>query len=1484
MKTFTKRRIIIDFFILFGIVAVALVLFPLLSKVIVYHTSTARSVFFQNVKDSLGLDISYKELSPSLISKINLHSVTIQDEKGVKLAYFDHILIEYKLFEILFGHYDNAIKNIVIRDGEFFYNSENQSYFFTQLFSATETDKTQTLQFDTRATETSEQNENTSTNTHLFNIPLKKYSVNLHNIFISYSDETYSGTLTLFSGKLQADGEKLQFDILANISATQQSPSMIQADADFKISGNGKTDFSLISAVLQVSSFSVNKARIADLSFFVSLSEQQLSLLAFQKADDFNIKASYDLASKTGSASLTCNYFKVNSFVYLDKNRDSIIHDLVVNGFASIDFNLQEKLQLEWETDIEGTVPLIIANTIQSKNNRFKIVANGTHERAEVKNAQILSDILNLQAFGKYDFVSNTVSAQAYLHSFRFNNKNIKTKMSIYNGGRSYICTINDTYIGDAVFPKAQLTLIPRNNNFDATFVIDDEFGAYSFDASYVNSNARSQFLEVHGVLDSVSVQKIYDAISVFAPSVYLPFLHSQLEPFRITSEVYVTSDLSSFSYNVVQLILASTEAGGLYALSSFDGSNASFNLSNLSINIDKTQINGTVNASFGLGNDIFFDSMFSVGAISYTANGIISNGQLNLYGDYGFLANVSFVNSSIQGTVETKEFPVPILPFVLSFNSHFNFTNLTNWNFVCEQLTLSYSKDFITDTYLNSPFTLNLKAEANPQTIFISEISMGNDTNLLTGQASLDIIADKIASYTQYSLTTELSDAAKTQTFTLDANVSIGDEVLLDGNCNINNISLSLFSPTQAPDDIVNGSISFLGSLDNMRLQLNLEKLKMHVANKPLEASIIFLLDDKLVSIPQAHIVWDTHSIDSLIATFNPDTSIGNLGINYSGTIAGKSAMADVELHIEGQQENLDENNTLIQKFTNVLDSFVLTSTVKKAQLGEMKLGQPFELSVMRENDVLAIYDKDDTINGFYLNDGTVSLNMSDELKTHISCDGSITSSDIMLQCYNISLDVPQFLNFLPIDNFFTCKTGTLNGELLIEGKLNEPQFFGTLYLDNASFYSPDYAPDLIEATNVPIIFSEYTLEVPEVALNAKKFTIVAECTSEFEGWIPAETIVKCSIDENRLGHIKTKNLLFHADGGAACDLVMTITLSSFDLQGTAVFDEGSFSIAFDTFDDFIEMTSPKPGSSFSYTFTMDLNVILGKKAEYNWPNMKTPVLTTLIPTEEPIVFHVTPTSFTITGLANMRGGEITYIKRNFYIKEGNIKFVETIDGFSPLINVRAEIRDRDIDGKQFKLILNLEDQPLIGNTDAWISKITSDPAKSENEIMQLLGQLVVADMTRSTLIQDTLTNATDLVTQLMVTKNIENAIRDFLHLDVLSLRTQILQNVVFGNLFRKANQNELTIGNYLDNTSFYFGKYFGSAIYADAALHLSYDDPLRNTPKKTAYNGILFEPELGLEMSTPFANIRWAISPTNLDSLFVDNTSITFSWSFSY
>ena len=167
----------------------------------------------------------------------------------------------------------------------------------------------------------------------------------------------------------------------------------------------------------------------------------------------------------------------------------------------------------------------------------------------------------------------------------------------------------------------------------------------------------------------------------------------------------------------------------------------------------------------------------------------------------------------------------------------------------------------------------------------------------------------------------------------------------------------------------------------------------------------------------------------------------------------------------------------------------------------------------------------------------------------------------------------------------------------------------------------------------------------------------------------------------------------------------------------------------------------------------------------------------------------------------------------------------------------------------------------------------------------MQLLGQVISAD---SSGISDILGSGGDFFIQSTVMRRVENTLRELLNFDIFSIRTNILQNSLKLSMSENTKNKQLGFGNFIDNSTVYMGKYFGSSIYVDSMLHWSYDENKINNG--TSVNGIIFQPEFGFEMTSPFVNIRLGVAP-DIDSLqkgllntWVPSTSMTLSWKLAF
>ena len=733
----------------------------------------------------------------------------------------------------------------------------------------------------------------------------------------------------------------------------------------------------------------------------------------------------------------------------------------------------------------------------------------------------------------------------------------------------------------------------------------------------------------------------------------------------------------------------------------------------------------------------------------------------------------------------------------------------------------------------------------------------------------------------TDYSVELNLVSPANTERLDFAAAFNLsGQSVHADGSLKLDNISLARFLYTQGKTHIVSADAVFSISPDFFSFRFDVPQLSMFVRGQDLNTSGSLTIENEKAELNIAQLEWGTHKASDVAGVFSLAEMTGRLDADYAGEAAKKRMEAHISTAYTGVQPDEKSKRTLFSRLKSITERFTITTSLSNWQFGDSSGKVPF--SVIRDTGVTAFYaGKNDDITGFILDDGVVSLQLAESLPLKLNLDGTVKKDALNLHVSDIRADVKRIWDITGL-NYVLFYGGTLIGDLDINGKPLEPEFNGKLIGRNITVNSPNYAPEIYGPVTLDIIADGTGLEIPYTVLKGPSTDIWARCTAEFSGWIPNDISVQCGTLGTKKGVFKTDNPLFQANGFAGCTVEIKVTPTLVGVYGSALFDSGYFVVKFNDLDKF----SAKYSKIANIAFDMKLDLQLGHKAEFRWPTADFPILRALVPTETPLslVVDAGTGNFTIAGDVKMRGGEVFYIKRNFYIREGSITFADITKEIEPLVTLRAEIRDRDTSsGEPLRLILTAKDQPLF----SFNPTLNSDPPRSTNEIMQLLGQVAIGDTGKDNVWQNLLVTSSDILAQVGFLKKTENRVRDFLGLDAFSFRTLLLQNAIFGNLFSKNQNTALTMSNYLDNTSVYIGKYFGSAIYADALLHLSHYDSksLKNGgSKRPVYKDLLFQPEIGLEMATPFFLLRWSVAPTKPDTLFVGDTALTFSWKYSY
>ena len=1493
MENIRKRRII-EILVFFAIVACSFAVFKPASDILEKRLAVLRDKLIYSAEKEYGITIKYGRMSPAFFRKIMIRDVSIYDaETGGKIADFALIYVNYRILELIKRNPAAVISSIGIYDGLIDFSTSKNKNVWERITGGKYED-------DAIKIEAERETENDVPLVHRIEYAITQFqnkietaNLILRNILINYSNEHLKAECYISDGIFNVMKEKTEFNLNSYLHYHNVlSQNFSDLKTDINISGSLYQKNLSASSIINFSNIKSGNIAISKISVFASYLHNMVSVTTLQDIHPIDINASWNILNNSAKLNIECKDLQPFALVFQNEE-NSILNELKnaeLSGFVNI--SLSEKQELTWNTKLNAELPPLNLGKTKLDKSSFVLDALGDDNVIQINNFAAAGQNLNAALSGSYKI-------KEILPDFKIDIANLKLpstealsmQLNITSNAKNIFASIPEISFGDAKLYNVKSIFEKKQGKTDFLVSLNDEAGNFSFDGTWTHPDKNSQnnnfgYLELHGTLDSVSIKNFYTAVNAAQKKDDKnSIIKNFIEPIKMTSEFYASSDFKSFSYNVIQTVLASSVENGFYTLFSLKGNESSLDINGLDLMFSKLHLKGGLNASFESGGAVF-DSTITLNDIAYKTSGIYENDSLTIFGDYGLNANVLIdKNKKIKSSFQVREFPVPFLNSAFSTDLLFEYDNSKNWNFICNFAKLEHLNQTISGSGENLEF--EIAGEANPNKVFFHKVKAGRKNLQLEGTASFNSAVSSEDNINVYHTNISLFDSLQQEKFIFDSQFYFLDKLYFDGKCSIDNISLERFFVKQKKENRINAEAVFLGSPDAVSLKAELKEFDFNVNGKNLSAEAVAVLDDKEVFLSGTNIEWGNHKIHNIAASLTPETGAGTLSFDYALLNLkdpSKETKASFGFEFNSTVNPKDVPNTnIISKLQTLVSHYTVSMKISDWMVSGKEGTKTLTASLVREPNIIAVYaGEGDKIYGFKTDDGTVSLHIDKSLPINLNLDGTFTKDFINLNCSDISIDMPFVMDYIPETDIVKFDTGEITGALDIKGTQKDPLFFGELTAAEITGSSPKYSPDAYGKVSVPILFEGTNLTVPHTVVPGKTGRLWAEVDAEFIGWVPYYTTIRCGTVDDDVGLLSTKNLAFHANGNARCALVIEISPSRVNLEGSAYFDNGYFSVPFN---DLYKISEKYSGSGMD--FTMKLKLGLGKKTEFRYPSTDFPLLRAVTYTDEPMLLSVGTTGekFEITGSSKIRTGELFYIKRNFYIKEGNLNFVKSPTGTEPIISLRAEIRDKLASGEPVTISLKAQDQYL--DVERFNPSITTSPPMSDSERMALMGQVAIGDANKSNVLKEALSNASDIFAQMGLFKRAEASVRDFFHLDVLSLRTLVLQNVILGNLFNSSPDTPLTIGNYFDNTSVYIGKYLGSAIYADAMLHLSYYDPkaARNDKeRRPVYGNLLFQPEIGLEMNTPFFLLRWHIAPSRPDKMFVPDAGITLSWKFFY
>jgi translocation and assembly module TamB len=1254
--------------------------------------------------------------------------------------------------------------------------------------------------------------------------------------------------------QLERHGEQYILDlknakILATIALANGEIETVESSIRLKANLNESLDW--IDSQLRISSLASSHIAINRQTFYVSYRKKSLEITKIKDKSPIDLSLYWN--SETHDLIVS---FKSQKFVPLDifsfRGEWGNLNEWLkaeVSGNGRVSFDL-DTARLAYGAQIR----ILLRNRYLPAEVRFASVFDGNERCLYLKPLLVDSSVGSVSFEGNVEFGTFLPQGTLNLRSLNIlSNLPLNASLKIDREGGAL--TVRGDYLsfGSLVFRSTALELNPigRQIAFRLTSSLE---ASDSSNRIHVDGNALvggDIRLSLKCELREIPFERIYRSLSAeIGPIKNYPAL---LPEYFLSADFNLATDFRSFDLQLSRCELATSkyisQRTSASAAKEAHSSGLSFVEPEL---MSYHTLSGFANLTYSRDRTrMGFSTSFNLNGFDYRLNGTFDvDSGYSFFGSYGINGFFKRVKNGFSFGLKTLRLPVPIKdpPIWVSLNLDASKGDKTPW------LIAS------TDSSLH-----NLPIFASKENIFqfaghvygsqftISRIHYQDEFSSLSGNGSLEL--DNVNSY---SGQLGLENAENNEAYTISVNMQ-DKEIDLDVEflgLPVNRLYRSSINGK------LDGEVRVQGSIDDPSIdaQLDLEEGKWNADPLDLSAQVRYYSGIATIS-----------SLNAVYLNNRLHTSEGLLDLN-EGRFSLTSLLT-VNLLGSTSTLNLSIDASIPKERLSLRSNIIWDEMRAVAWLRNITVdGEPapaWSISLRSENNMIFIDGGPaDSIHGSISSELDFNLSLLAPLPVKGVVKGVIENNTVKADFPYIEINFP-LLTLLLGEEVFQFLEGTASGKLSISGMITDPDFFGQLQAKGVrvGFYM---AVDSTERFDTKLLFNEKQLYFGVIETKAGNTELWSQGTLILSHWGPESYELHFwNTDPVGLHLVHDFGTVF-ADGYASGRVRVRGDWNNTRVDGKLQINYCKITLG--------EKAASKQAEVEDEALLIDMDLEAGKRVEFLWPSVNFPVLRANVNLGSRllIAYNSSAVDMSIRGDVGLKGGEVFYFDRSFYFKKGTIRFNETIDNFDPHLNLRAEIRERDENDEEVKIYLIVENERL----SEFSPRFQSEPSRSDLEIIALLGGPIQSQLADSGFGYSALLLSSDIVSQFGIVRPVEQSIRDALRLDLFSIRTRVIQNVVFDRVLG-IEKTTLDLepgypGSYFNNTTIALGKYIGNDLFFEALVRFYGGGEL----------GLKTDILISLEWPTPFFNLEWTVSPSleGLEDVLLHNNTLTFSWLYSY
>jgi len=1454
-------RLYVQILIFSSLVALgALILWPF-QRVVQGGMISIRDDLITRLEQQIDRKIRYSSISPSIFGAFDIRNVRIINKDGRPVLTMSRFRIAYSLWDLLWGK-SRAIHSVRIDSPLIDFNTARDRDLI-DLFEKIKTGNNGSRQnFNGTITET------------LFPENLIVRIRNGKCLVNKNRDQFEIDALNL---DVEIDGNRVIFGGRWGLGVTidRLIGTPVNLYTAVRANGSFRTDMEEGEAVFSIPAITKDMVSASPVAFGLALENRVIRLGKMPDQLPFDLSLIYGINQQTIDAQFDCMNFKLSEFLSFSGGLEDArqLLDIAASGTAS--FERRHDGSLNYTVDLAGAALANDSFPSPAAGGSFEINAAGDEQRVIINTIRFSMP----QAEGANDLFCGEISFNGSaglkpfapdgmfsLVNFGFSGKenlNADIAVNTHDGEISAFC--KTLSFGQVELSAFNILLRPSENNlgFTVSVLRSSDFESYHDEhrgllllKGFLNSTPRH--MEFSLKLDKFSAGDLAGMVLPFVKDTSLPApLKGLLDGTLITTEMYFTTNFVHWSYNAPRFVFNGRTGKKGEGSISLTGTERRFEVSEgrfirgeeILLLSGKMEFAGSKNTNFLINADYRNQTYFVEGTI-------LSGKSVNIQGSHGLNVSLSASGGKdYTGSIYAESLPVPFLgyPAFLSCTTQIRYNNAASWSVNLEKLEL---------TNIAGPSgsaQIRISGNADPQGARFPLLYYRDPIGPLNGRADISWPAD----YSGFTGTLEMGEGL--ERFHVESSFT-------DHHFNLAffGSSVQLARAFNKVNALANGDIRLSwDSINSFRTEFNLYSVKGKLFGQEFGAKAYAVLD-------------------------NGEFAVNSLNFSFAGIegtiprfmMSGVKGTAEAKAEIIGLAGKKPVKGGLSFEagFRPIRSWFeigqVVNSASGKIHVKEFSYGnggqaQTFDVAFSRSDGIFSVTGGPRDMLRFRMDtEGSFYAGLSSPFPLRGTIIGSVKQKTINARCGDLYIDMGELFNILPENKDFTMTSGYVNASVDIKGSITDPEFFGFVRGTSLRIKIPSYVTQELRPIPFTIAIEGNEINFGPVPVAVGKGAGTAKGWFRIDRWIPDTFSIDIAVPrENPIPYGFDING-FLAHGDASGNLNVSMENRRFDVSGNLYANNTELGINYD------EMANPRgedPFSNEKTPFAVDMTISTGPIVEFIYPNSRLPILRANPDMGTKI--HITVDSlarqFSLVSDVKIRGGEIFYLERSFYIRSGMLVFRENELHFSPRLTARAEIRDYTDNGP-VTISMIVDNAPLL----SFAARFESSPPLSQMEILALLGQNVPGapqDESAASVQRAFINSGSEIATKLIIGRQmgqLEQYIRNFLRLDMFNVRTQIVQNALFMALQPPVDRTS-GVGNYFDNTTIFGGKYIGQDLFVQGMLSVRYD------ANKASF---VLAPDIGIEMQNPLFGIRWDFTPAHPENWYVNDNSITFTWSKSF